>query len=123
MLTLTISQRRELKAQAHHLNPVVTIGKAGLSVHVIDELERGLLSHELIKIKVQLDDRITRKALFEDICLKLAAAPVQHIGKIFVIYRPNPEKENKQQTQSTESTQPTMRKKKPSYRSKRSFQN
>lgn len=117
MLTLTVSQRRELKAQAHNLSPVVIIGKAGLSANVIDELERGLLSHELIKIKAQLDDRNARKALFEEICLKLTAAPVQHIGKIFVIYRPNPEKENVKQTQSL------IRKKHQPRRSKRSYQN
>ena len=63
MLTLTITHRRELKAQAHALNPVVMIGKTGLSPSVIAELDRGLLSHELIKIKAQIDDRTARNAL------------------------------------------------------------
>ena len=86
MLTLTITHQRELKARAHTLNPVVMIGKTVLSASVIEELNRGLLSHELIKVKAQIDDRIARNALFEEICQQLDAAPVQHIGKIFIIY-------------------------------------
>jgi putative YhbY family RNA-binding protein len=67
MLTLTVDRRRELKAQAHALSPVVMIGKSGLSASVVEELDRALLSHELIKIKVQIDDRIARNALLEEI--------------------------------------------------------
>ncbi|MDV6340613.1 ribosome assembly RNA-binding protein YhbY [Nitrosomonas sp. Is24] len=117
MLTLTIAQRRELKAQAHALNPVVMIGKSGLSATVIEELERGLTSHELIKVKVQVDDRIARNTLFEEICEKLSAAPVQHIGKTFVIYRPKPEEAGKKTERS-----PQKKKREP-FRTKRSYQN
>ena len=88
MLILTSKQRRELKALAHNINPIVIIGKTGLSANIISELERGLSSHELIKAKIQIDDRETRKELFETICQQLDAAPVQQIGKILVIYRP-----------------------------------
>ncbi|MDH5480402.1 MAG: YhbY family RNA-binding protein [Nitrosomonas sp.] len=118
MLTLTVLRQRELKAQAHAINPIVTIGKFGLSPSVIEELDRGLISHELIKVKVQLDDRDIRKALFEEVCKKLDAAPVQHIGKIFIIYRPKPEEESKKQ-----NIQPPFRKKHDPRRLKRSFQN
>jgi putative YhbY family RNA-binding protein len=117
MLTLTIAHRRELKAQAHALNPVVTIGKTGLSVNVIEELDRGLSSHELIKVKVQVDDRIARNALFEEICQQLDAAPVQHIGKIFVIYRPKLEEADKKPAHKS------SKKKHEPFRTKRSFQN
>jgi len=117
MLTLTIAHRRELKAQAHALNPVVMIGKSGLLPSVIEELNRGLSSHELIKIKVQIDDRIARNELFEEICQLLNAAPVQHIGKIFVIYRPKPEEDDKQKVRLSKK-----KTSKPS-RTKRSFQN
>ncbi len=117
MLTLTVIRRRELKAQAHSINPVVTIGKVGLSASVIEELDRGLLSHELIKVKVQLDDRVARKALFEEVCEQLDAAPVQHIGKIFIIYRPKSEEETKKQQAKL-----SLRKKREPRRSKRSFQ-
>ena len=117
MLTLTVAHRRELKAQAHALNPVVMIGKTGLSVSVIEELNRGLSSHELIKVKVQVDDRIARNALFEEICQQLNAAPVQHIGKIFVIYRPKPEDVDKKLAHRS------SKKKREPFRIKRSFQN
>ena len=88
MSSLTIARRRELKALSHSLHPVVMIGKSGLSDSVINELNRALDSHELIKIKAQIDDRLARNALLEEICDKLDSAAVQHIGKIFVIYRP-----------------------------------
>ena len=116
MITLTIAHRRELKARAHALNPVVMIGKTGLSASVIEEVERGLVSHELIKIKAQIDDRIARNALFEEICQQLNAAPVQHIGKIFVIYRPKPEGADKEPVRTRD------RKKHEPFRTKRSFQ-
>jgi len=91
MLTLDITQRRQLSAQGHTLNPVVIIGKAGLTNNVIEELDRSLFSHELIKVKTHLHDRNTRQVVLETICQRLNAAPIQHVGKIFLIYRPKPE--------------------------------
>ncbi len=118
MLTLTSKHRRELKALAHSLNPVVIIGKIGLSTSVINELERGLSIHELIKVKTQIDDREIRKELFEKICQQLNAAPVQQIGKILVIYRPNPDSD---ESGKLLGTTPTPKKNEPR-RTKRSFQ-
>jgi len=91
MLSLTVSERRDLKARAHALNPTVLIGDAGLSEGVLKEINLTLLRHELIKIRVSGDDREARSAMLEQICTELDAAPVQHIGKILVVYRPNPE--------------------------------
>ncbi len=88
MLNLTPDQRRFLRAQAHHLNPVVMIGDAGLSESVLKEIERSLASHELIKIKAHQGDKEAREALLEEICIRLEAASVQHIGKILVVYKP-----------------------------------
>ncbi len=87
MISLTPAQVRFLKAQAHNLNPVVMIGDAGLSEAVLKEAEATLAKHELIKIKVHSDDRDSREALLSELCDKLGATPVQHIGKILVIYR------------------------------------
>lgn len=117
MLALSVAQRRELKARAHALHPIVMIGKTGLSTNVIDEVDRGLTSHELIKIKVQVDDRIARDALLEEICQRLNAAAVQHIGKILVIYRPNPKLASKKPADTVK------KKKREPFRTKRSFQN
>lgn len=91
MINLTPLQRREFKARAHHLNPVVMVGDAGLTPPVIREIDRNLTSHELIKIRVLGDDRAARATLIDTICTQLDATPVQHIGKILVIYRPRPE--------------------------------
>lgn len=88
MLTLTPAQRRFLRAQAHPLHAVVMIGDAGLTEAVMREVELGLKSHELIKIKVAGDDRALRQQWLEQICQTLHAAPVQHIGKTLVVYRP-----------------------------------
>lgn len=91
MKLLTPSERRALKARAHHLQPVVMIGDAGLTPKVLHEIDVNLKSHELIKIRVLGDDRAARAGMVEAICGPLAAAPVQHIGKILVIFRPRPE--------------------------------
>lgn len=91
MMTLNAAQRRELKARAHALNPVVMISDSGLTPSVLHEIDVSLKSHELIKIRVFGDDRAARAAMIDDISTKLDAALVQHIGKILVLYRPRPE--------------------------------
>jgi RNA-binding protein len=91
MITLNAAQRRELKARAHALNPVVMISDSGLTPSVLHEIDVSLKSHELIKIRVFGDDRAARAAMIDDISSKLDAALVQHIGKILVLYRPRPE--------------------------------
>lgn len=87
MLTLTVLQRQNLKARAHPLKPTVLIGTAGLTPSVLAEAGRALKSRELIKIRADAD-REVRAAMLEQLCTELHAAPVQHIGKILVIYRP-----------------------------------
>lgn len=88
MLELTVEQRKYLKAQAHALKPVVMIGTQGLSEAVIKETERALAAHELIKIRVLGDEREVREAYLAQLCEALNAAPVLHIGKLLLIYRP-----------------------------------
>ncbi len=87
---LTPAERRALRARAHALHPTVIIGDAGLSAPVLAEIERSLKSHELIKVKVAGEDRGRRESLLAEICHALSAAPVQHIGKILVLYREKP---------------------------------
>lgn len=88
MLSLSVTQRLELKGRAHALKPVVIIGNAGLTPAVLDEIERSLKSHDLMKIRVMSDDRELRASMLQEICELLKAGPVQHIGKILVVYRP-----------------------------------
>ena len=97
MLTLTALQRQNLKTRAHPLKPTVTVGAAGLTAAVLLEIGRALKSHEIIKISVQGGDRHVRKAMLEQICTQLHAAPVQHIGKILVIYQPQEDVPEKKQ--------------------------
>ncbi len=94
MLTLTVSERQNLKARAHALNPTVLIGNAGLSAAVLDEIANTLKSHDLIKIRAT-GEREEREAMMQQICEALNAAAVQHIGKILVIYRPLEEQPEK----------------------------
>lgn len=91
-MQLTSEQRRYLRALAHTLHPVVMIGNQGLTPSVIREIAQSLDAHELIKIRVQNDDREARLAMYDTICQDLGAAPVQHIGKLLIVYRPAAEK-------------------------------
>ncbi|MDR2209490.1 MAG: YhbY family RNA-binding protein [Azoarcus sp.] len=90
-IELTPPVRQALRARAHALHPVVTIAGNGLAPSVLAELERSLQAHELIKVRLQGVEREERETLFTDICNKLDAAPVQHIGNILVIWRPRRE--------------------------------
>ena len=90
-ITLSPIERRALKAKAHALVPVVMIGDHGLTPAIVREIDRNLKAHELIKIRASTDDREQRARWFEEICDALYAAPVQHIGKIFIIWRHSPE--------------------------------
>lgn len=90
-LTLTPAQRAALRADAHALKPVVLIGAEGLTDAVIKEIAVHLSAHQLIKIRVAGDDRDARIAIYESICDQLGAAPIQHIGKLLVVWRPAPE--------------------------------
>lgn len=91
MALLNPSQRRVLRAKAHHLHPVVSIGNQGLTPAVLHEIDVNLMAHELVKLRVFSDDRAERETLLERICANLDAAPVQHLGKVLVVYRPRPE--------------------------------
>ena len=88
---LSPTRRRELKARAHALDPVVLIGEAGLSSAALAEIDRGLKSHELIKVRVPGADRTKREVIFAEICSGTGAQPIQHIGKVLVLFRENPE--------------------------------
>lgn len=89
-LTLTREQRLDLKARAHHIDPVVLLGSQGLTEAVIKEIDRALKSHELIKVRVPGDDRDEREAMYAQIADQLDAARIQSIGKLLVFWRPLP---------------------------------
>ena len=92
-IQLTPAERKEHRSQAHHLDPVVMIGSDGLTLAVRKEVEAALDAHGLIKVRVFSDDRLAREALFLTLTTEVNAAPIQHIGKLLVLWRPTPEKE------------------------------
>jgi putative YhbY family RNA-binding protein len=93
-LLLNSATRSALRSDAHSLNPTVMIGADGLTPAVVKEANAALNSHNLIKIRVLGDDREARIAIYEQLCDELNAAPIQHIGKLLVLYRPAQEIED-----------------------------
>ena len=104
-IELTPAQRREHRAEAHHLDPVVLIGGDGLTPAVQKEVDAALNAHGLIKVRVFGDDRASREQIYMQLCDELGAAPIQHIGKLLVLWRPVPPKER----QSDENRMPGPR--------------
>lgn len=92
-IQLTPAQRKEHRSEAHHLDPVVMVGGDGLTANVKKEVDAALNAHGLIKVRVFNDDRSAREAMFQTLADELNAAPIQHIGKLLVLWRPMPEKE------------------------------
>ena len=92
-IQLTPAERREHRANAHHLDPVVMIGGDGLTPAVQKEIDAALNAHGLIKVRVFGDDRAAREAMYQQLADDLNAAPIQHIGKLLVFWRPQPDKE------------------------------
>ena len=115
MPQLTSTQVRELRARAHGLNPVVSIAENGLSDSVLKEIDTCLTAHELIKIRVYGDSWDNRLSYLATICQDLDAAAVQHIGKLLVVYRENPEK-------TAAASKKSAPQQAPARRTKRSFQ-
>ena len=91
-IQLSVAERKAHRAEAHHLDPVVMIGNDGLTPAVKKEADAALNAHGLIKVRVLGDDREQRDAIYRELCEDLNAAPIQHIGKLLVLWRPKPEK-------------------------------
>ncbi|MGN6580746.1 MAG: YhbY family RNA-binding protein [Bordetella sp.] len=92
ILELTSRERSDLRSAAHPLKPVVLIGDKGLSSAVLKEIDLALTAHGLIKVRAGGEDRETRETLLTDICEALSCAPVHHLGKLFILYRPSANK-------------------------------
>ena len=92
-IQLTPAERREHRANAHHLDPVVLIGGDGLTPAVQKEVDAALAAHGLIKVRVFNDDRAAREAMYQQLAHDLGAAPIQHIGKLLVLWRPVAQKQ------------------------------
>jgi len=92
-IALTPAQRKIHRAAAHHLEPVVQVGSGGVSAGVQKEIDAALSAHGLIKVRVFNDDRAAREAAYHSLADALGAAPIQHIGKLLILWRPQADKE------------------------------
>lgn len=88
---ISTALKKQLKARAHHLKPVILLGAKGLTEAVLKETDLALTIHELIKVKLSGIEKDERDGLLSTICSELKADLVQLIGKTAIIYRKNPE--------------------------------
>ncbi len=91
-MSLSKKQIKFLRGKCHALKAVIMLGQKGLTDEVLSELDIALTHHELVKIKLSVDDRDVRKKLIVEICEKSQSEEVQSIGKTLSVYRVNPDK-------------------------------
>ena len=89
---LTARQRQFLKRLAHDLSPVVRVGKGRLSPAVIEETKKSLLAHELVKVRIEIDDATDRRTLAVQLAQSTDAELATTIGKLAILFRPRDEK-------------------------------
>lgn len=89
-MALTDKQARFLKAEGHHLKPVVTVGGNGLTENVVSEIDNSLNHHELMKVKMAVGDREERDAAIEEMCDKVDADFVARVGNMVILFRQDP---------------------------------
>jgi RNA-binding protein len=90
-MTLSEKQKKHLRRLAHPLNPIVMLGNAGLTDGVVNELERALTDHELVKVQARVGERDARNQVLEELAGRTASTLVQRIGHVGVFYRPRKE--------------------------------
>ena len=86
-MPLSPDRKKQYRSLGHNLSPVVTVAGNGLSDAVLEELNRALNDHELIKVKLVVADRDLRQQLIAEMATKLKAEIIQEIGKIALIFR------------------------------------
>jgi RNA-binding protein len=91
-MPLTGAAARELRALAHHLDPIVQVGKSGVTKKIVAAVEHALHDHELIKVKILTEAPVDRKIAAGQIASQVAADVVQVIGRTVILYKPRPKK-------------------------------
>ncbi|MEX2365199.1 MAG: YhbY family RNA-binding protein [Pseudohongiellaceae bacterium] len=96
-MNLTSRFVKQLRTIGHRLKPVIIIAN-GISDNINTEIDRALGDHELIKIRVNTEDRYVKRAMVDEICARHKCELVQLTGNIALIYRqarqPNPKLSN-----------------------------
>ena len=97
-MSINPQKARHFRAIGHKLKPLVTVAGKGLSDAVINEIERALNDHELIKVSIKVGDRAARAEICRAICERCNASLVQQVGNVALIFRaatqPNPKLSN-----------------------------
>lgn len=86
---LSNSQLRKFKAAAQHLEPMLKVGKAGLSDGFIRSVDAALAQHELVKIKF-VEFKEQKKELAPQLAEKSESHVIMRVGNVVVLYRPRP---------------------------------
>jgi RNA-binding protein len=87
---LTGKQRRHLRALGHHLDPVVQLGKAGLTDGVVTAVDAVLEQHELVKVRVGTECPDDRNDVADALAERLGAEVAQVLGRTLLLYRRHP---------------------------------
>jgi RNA-binding protein len=90
-MTLTGKQRRHLRALGHNLDAVVHIGKEGLSEGALAATTQALLTHELVKVKLEQNADGDRHELAEELAVETDSELVQVLGRVVLLYRQHPD--------------------------------
>ncbi|MCH8158980.1 MAG: YhbY family RNA-binding protein [Proteobacteria bacterium] len=91
-MTLGTSQKKYLRGLGHQLKPLLMVGDSGLSDSVLAEFESTLAHHELIKVRVRVEDRTSRDTIIAQLCTNHATTLIQRTGNVALLYRANPQK-------------------------------
>ncbi|HEV7611490.1 MAG TPA: ribosome assembly RNA-binding protein YhbY [Steroidobacteraceae bacterium] len=86
-MALTEKQKKHLRRLAHPLSPIVMLGNAGLTDGVVNELDRALTDHELVKVSARIGERSARNAVLDELAARTSSTLVQRIGNVGVLYR------------------------------------
>jgi RNA-binding protein len=86
-MQLSEKQKKHLRRLAHPLHPLVMLGNAGLTDGVVNELERALTDHELVKVSARVGERTSRNAALDELARRTSAELVQRVGHVGVFYR------------------------------------
>lgn len=86
MTNLTDEQKKKLRGLGHKLKPVIIVGAGGLSDALLDEFDRSLAHHELMKVKLNVGDRQERDRMIAVLCERSHATLVQRVGNIALLF-------------------------------------
>jgi len=91
---LSSGQRKYLRSLAHHLDPIVLVGKQGVTDHLVTSVDQALAAHELIKVRFN-EHKSEKRALTDQIAERTGAGVAGILGHVAILYRPHAEEEKR----------------------------